>query len=370
MTRVARLLPLCLATALSLGCSEGTYTVDGGASSSGVPSDVTFQDIGTPCTCVVNPANNTCTGAPVNTCGKSSLACVIVTYDAFSNAGNPLWEATMFSRGKVADGGMVIEGECTLTGNTTYLPACPQGTVAIALSSGLTACKRTCQSDQDCGRTGWVCDTPLLDRNGIDVSWPPVEAPLNLKICKPACLTDFPDCLRTTTCSLGRPGCYKSPLVAGPEGLGIYVGDRNGGRSCSATTGKCEATPSRNDLAIMGAACTGNAQCPTQHLRISDMAYADQPTGSGFCTYADCNPLAAAGEVGACVAGLTCEYAFESGMCFPDCAGGTMCGMGQVCGQADANRIVNYDPVTGVPRNWKGNHCVDCRMSTNTSMCP
>jgi hypothetical protein len=370
MTRAS--LPLLLASPLLVlsACTEGTYTRDGGASSSGVPSGITFQDIGTPCTCEVNLATLGCSRAPVNSCAKSALNCVIVTYDSFANAGNPLWEATMFSRGRVADGGVVIDGECTLTGNVFQLPSCPQGTMPITLSNGLVACKRICQSDQDCGRTGWVCDAPLLNRNGIDVSFPPVEAPLDLKICKPACVTDFPDCLRTTPCNLGRPGCFKSPLVNGPQGLGIYVGDRNGGRACSPTTGKCEPTTARNDLAVLGAACSGNVDCPSQHLCVSDVAYADNPSGSGFCTYADCDPLAAAGAVGACVQGLTCEYAFEHGMCFPDCAGGTLCGLGQVCGTADPARVVNYDPVTGYPRAWKGNHCIDCRMSTNTGMCP
>jgi hypothetical protein len=283
-------------------------TTGGGADggSSGVPFGITYEDIGTLCTCTVVPdptsaSGFSCAPNPTNTCPKSALTCVVGTPDdRLSNAGNALWETPLFARGTSVDGGTVIEGECSLVGTDIFPAACPRGTVSVQLSSGMTTCKRQCLTDAECGRPGWVCDAPFLARSGLQQN-PPRELPLDLKVCRPACNADFPDCLRSTACVNGEPGCYRSWTTRGaPPQWGIYVGDRNGGRSCNLTTGHCEATvePRRGagiPAAAVGADCGSNADCNTNNLCISDYAYSATPQGCGFCTFANCNPYPAQG---------------------------------------------------------------------------
>jgi hypothetical protein len=359
--------------ALILGltsCTGGTYTLDAGASGSGYA----FADIGTVCKCETETDPVTgglrCIQNPTNTCTKSGMTCVLATPEAaFSNAGNPLWEAPLFYRAEMQDGGFpVFEGECTLTASVTQALLCPLGTVALALSSGLQVCKRTCLGDSDCGRDAWVCDQPRLDQAGIDSLSPAQEIPSAVRLCRPACSADFPDCNRSTTCTIGKAGCQRSAFTRNaPTTLGIYIGDRNGARVCNGVTGHCEDIASRGS-GYVGDRCTGHADCQAQFLCVSDTAYADVTDGYGFCTYADCNPSAAANTAGACVAGLTCEYAFEMGMCFPDCQGGTLCsGQGQKCAVPDMGRIANYDSTTGAQGTWKQVQCVDC---DTTGVCP
>lgn len=373
----SRRLPCSLAAALlalaaAPGCTEDLDYGDEDAGTSVIPG-LAYADIGTLCSCDLVVDNATglqrCASNPTNTCPKAGMTCVIATPDAnANNAGNGLWEGPLFSVGRMAGtGSVVVEGECTILGTPARPPACPTGTVGITVSSGATICKRTCQSDQECGRADWVCDTPLLDRNGIDMD-PAAERGLDLKLCRPRCVSDFPDCNRSTPCTMGRPGCYRSALTRNAPGdLGIYVGDRNGARVCH-ESGHCQAVAGRNPLAGVGSPCASHADCAVNFLCVSGPAYG-APDGLGFCTYADCDPNAAAGQVGACVPGLTCERAFEMGMCFPDCASGTICngGAGQMCGQAAPAMIYNYDPATGAPVGWKQNQCVDCAL---TGMCP
>ncbi|MBI5493429.1 MAG: hypothetical protein HY904_00275 [Deltaproteobacteria bacterium] len=349
-------------------CTTTTSEPDAGT---GIPSGIAYADIGSPCQCDLSDGTGACARNPTNTCAKSALTCVIFTPDeTTNNAGNPWWEAPLFSRITSPDGGFVIEGECTLTAPRELQLFCPTGTVAVQLSTGMQACKRMCVSDQECSRSGWVCDQPLLDRVGIDRLAIPTERGFDIDLCRPACSGGFPDCLRSTPCTMGRPGCFRSAYTRNaPMDLGIYVGDRNGGRVCNAQTGHCDVTALRNEINRVGGACASNEDCPTDHLCITDNAYANPPVGAGFCTYADCDPNAQPGAAGSCnpALGITCERAFEHGMCFPDCRGGTLCDVGQKCSMPDMFIAGNLNPNTGQPLGWKQNQCVDCGL---TGVCP
>ena len=374
--RVLRTAPLAV-VALLTACTTTTTYPDAGPT---VPSGITFEDIGTPCTCNLVAAGGSvsCDRNPTNSCARSALTCVIsLVGPAFSNAGNALWEGVLFSRAVPnavdQDGGAVaqVEGECTLRAPPGVTLACPSGTVVLALSDGSTVCKRQCFNDTECGRSGWVCDTPLLDRNGLDMAEPAQEVPLNLKLCRPACEADFPHCNRSTPCTMGRPGCQRSALTPGaPVNLGLYVGDRNGGRTCNRVNGHCETTAARTPGTPVGSPCQSHENCDFDHLCVSDGIYSDNPTGIGFCTYANCNPFAAA-DMDGCPGPLganKCQVAFEMGMCFANCANGTLCGNpGQKCSQPDPYRILNLDPTTGGPRGWSQQQCVDCNL---TGVCP
>lgn len=368
--------------ALLLTACETTTTggTDGGVTT--VPAGITYEDIGSPCQCTVVPdptsaSGFSCAPNPTNTCAKSALTCVVGTPDErLTNAGNALWETPLFSRGTQVDGGTVIEGECTLVGTDVFPTACPMGAVAVQLSNGLTVCKRTCFTDAECGRPGWVCDRPFLDRRGLQVA-NPSEIPANIQVCRPACNADFPDCLRSTACVNGEAGCYRSWTTrTAPAQWGIYVGDRNGGRSCNRTTGHCDATvePRRGagiPAAAVGADCGSNADCNTNNLCVSDYAYSANPQGRGFCTFANCNPFPAQGVADGCGgeqgSGLTCENAFEMGMCFLDCRQGTLCSGGQKCSTPNMDLILNYNAQTGAIQPWRQTQCVECEL---TGVCP
>ncbi|MEW5854913.1 MAG: hypothetical protein AB2A00_39415, partial [Myxococcota bacterium] len=373
----APLAPIALMAALALGCTDGgSYTVKKDAGPD-VPAGITYDDIGTPCTCEIvfdeASGTNRCARNPTNTCAKSALTCVIATPDpATHNAGNELWEAPLFYRQTTtADGGVATEGECTLLAPPGFALGCPRGTSAILLSTGVTVCKRQCQADQECGRPDWVCDQPLMDRNVIDSAPPGTpEQPLNLRLCRPACQADFPDCNRTTPCTLGRPGCVRSPSSRNaPEGLGIYIGDRTGTRVCNRTTGHCDARTGADSQAPVGKQCTSHNDCNVNNICISDTAYANVPDGVGFCTFAGCDPAQAPGQDG-CGDGvsLLCEPAYDMGLCWVNCSGGTICAApGTKCGVPEMWRVANFDPISGQPGVWDSNHCIDCDL---TGVCP
>ena len=208
---IARILPGFRVLPLVFAFVACTTSTGGSSSGSSGVGGITYQDIGTPCTCeVVQGASGfTCAVNPTNTCAKTSLTCVMAAPDpGFANAGHALYEYHLTTRQtNNADGGITMEGECTLLAGPTQALICPAGTFPLQLTNGTKICKRQCQSDQECNRPGWVCDAPLLNRDGIDTGTIPSEVPLNLKLCKPGCVADFPDCLRVTPCTLGRPGC-------------------------------------------------------------------------------------------------------------------------------------------------------------------
>lgn len=355
--------------ALISGCPDNTFDPKD-AGPTGPGSDLTDKDIGTPCYCELEQGH--CKRNPTNSCPKSGMVCLIATPDPnHSNAGNALWEAPMFSVGRVTtDGGVVYEGECTIVTSIDYMPPCPLGTVAVSLSTGINVCKRSCESDQECERDNWVCDQPLLDQASLHTP-PVVERGLALNLCRPACVADFPDCLRSTACLMDTDqGCFRSPGQASAThpNVGIYVGDRNGARTC-ASTGHCVPTTQRSATAVLGSQCHSAAECPVNYLCVSDQAYSNNPDGLGFCTWADCNPFPQQGQGYGCpqAVGQTCEVTFELPMCFSDCTGAGVCGMpGQMCLVADQAKIYNTTS-TGQPIGWKGQHCLDCDLA---NMCP
>lgn len=363
--------PSVLILASFLGCTTTSDSSDAGLTTG--PGGFTIQDIGSRCVCelVSNPISGAteCKQAPTNSC-KTGMVCVVDTPAAnvVPNAGNPLFEAPLFRRAVSSDGGFLIEGECTLTYAQPLANSCPTGSRLLLLSSGLYVCKRTCQADAECGRAGYVCDAPLLSRDAIDLANPPSETPLALNFCRPACQADFPDCNRSTTCTMGAPGCQRSAFTRNaPQDLGIYIGDRNGARVCNTTTGHCEGVASRAG-GFVGDPCASHADCQPNFLCVSDNAYSQAPDGVGFCTYANCNPAAADGESGSCVQGLTCEWAFDMGMCFPNCTGGTLCSrIGTKCAIPDPGLMASFDPASGAAVSFKAARCVDC---DTTGVCP
>lgn len=365
---------LCAAFVLVTPACVGSTGYDAGPE---FPGGVTVLDIGTPCFCELNESGTACKTAPTNTCGKTALTCVIhnTPNGNFNNAGNALWEAPLFRRfTSTRDGGPLVEGECSLVWDPTdFNRGCPGGSVLVQVSSGQLICKRTCQSDGECGRPDWVCDQALLDRDAIDTQQGvPQEIPLGIKICRPPCQADFTDCNRSTPCTLdGRGFCQRSGLTpAAPQELGIYIGGRNGARTCNLTTGKCQDRQFVTNNNSLGGPCNTHDDCPQDMMCISDFLYADPQfiDGVGFCGVAGCVPGAAAGQPGSCVQGLTCQWAFEMGMCFPDCAGGTICaGQGQKCAIPDPARMWSYLPQGGQVATFSKPQCVDC---DTTGVCP
>jgi len=361
MSRSLRLeLPLVLSALFAMACTDGTYVPDAGP---GLPP---VTDIGTPCYCELDEAGTACKQAPTNTC-KSGMTCVIhgTPNGTFNNAGNILWESPLFRRNSTTpDGGAQIEGECTLVFQPTdFNRRCPDGASLVVLSSGHYVCKRTCESDAQCGRSGWVCDAPFLNVDALSAN-PPQELPLDAKICRPACEQDFPDCNRSTWCRFSntQPGvCQRSGLTPGaPADYGIYIGDRFGTRTCNQTTGKCQDTAFRTPNNGVGGQCVTNEDCMDGLLCVGDNLYASVPDGIGFCAMPGCTIGVAAPNPGSCPQGLSCEWAFEMTMCFPDCQGGTVCGgAGQVCDRPLEQLAWSY-VANGALASFAAARCVDC----------
>jgi hypothetical protein len=139
--------------------------------------------------------------------------------------------------------------------------------------------------------------------------------------------------------------------------MGIYVGDFLGMRSCNIDTGVCGATAVRTPLALPGNKCLSNGDCANGDLCISEYWWSTVPDGYGFCESVGCTPGATPAQAGGCAAGYTCRAAFEHYMCFPDCAGGTLCGLDAKCA------ALGVDPANGTSAGWTGNQCIPCDLA-------
>ncbi|MBN2359868.1 MAG: hypothetical protein JXR83_10470 [Deltaproteobacteria bacterium] len=308
--------------------------------SGGVPSGITWQDIGTACTYDPLSGNN-----PTNTCGRTGLVCVIATSDgAIGGYGTFMYEAIpLYTRFLATED----EGICTLVSAPGMPPpACPAGTYAVMLSSGHHICMRGCDTSEDCGRDGYVCDYRLMNGSTYNSSTGAVQ-PLAVRMCVPACLSDVPYCLRT----------FIDPDYVGQDGsrlLYVYDGDLFGARECDPVTGLCYDVTTRG-AKYVGDRCTHTSECAAPNICISGLLYG-APEEHGFCARY-CDPSGQSQQL-TCEYGQGCEYFLGVGYCFPNCNNNLCAGEGQQCQYADPNKAG-----IGPGQEWRDKHCIQCELS-------
>lgn len=319
-------------------CNVGSF--DGGIEEDAGPVvDVTAADIGTLCTYVNGSGEN-----PTNSCANRALTCLIRTFDGaytpYSGSpqrlANSTWEDQMtIYRPEVNDQGQYVdEGYCTILGTWSAPPQCPAGTELKLFTGDIAACLRTCASNAQCDRSGYVCDRRYLDT----VS----------STCVRACEFDVADCVRSGVLT----------TQADPTKLGSYLAsqDFQGESFCDVATGICQFNTFEGDVPP-GMPCDDTRDCAGDQLCYQRNVLGTPEGSKGFCALA-CAPNPNAPLEG-CPTGYACQAGFQfghapfalkdivtgqdlsaGGVCLPECASvATSCSAfaGTTCAQIDTN---------------------------------